>query len=126
MDFAPVSGGWNITIRYLRGIYDDVTTMPYPERLEPRTRTMARAGARISDGRIAKVRAQEAKLTGRINAIFNATGQPAAVIPWGLDHSGLPTSVQLVGRPHDEATLLAVSTQIETARPWIDRRPPTA
>ena len=60
------------------------------------------------------------------NAIFNATGQPAAVVPWGLDGDGLPMSVQLVGRPADEATLLALSTQIESARPWADRRPPVS
>ena len=57
-------------------------------------------------------------------AIFNATGQPAAVVPWGLDRDGVPMSVQLVGRPADEATLLALSTQIESAHPWADRRPP--
>ena len=27
------------------------------------------------------------------NAIFNATGQPAAVVPWGLDSQGVPVSV---------------------------------
>ena len=57
-------------------------------------------------------------------AIFNVTGQPAAVVPWGSDATGLPTAVQLVGRPFDEVTLLALSTQIESARPWADRRPP--
>ena len=57
-------------------------------------------------------------------AIFNATGQPAAVVPWGVDGDGVPMSVQLVGRPADEATLLALSTQIESAHPWADRRPP--
>ena len=56
-------------------------------------------------------------------AIFNATGQPAAVVPWGLDRGGVPMSVQLVGRSADEATLLALSTQIESAHPWADRRP---
>ena len=59
-------------------------------------------------------------------AIFNATGQPAAVVPWGFDATRLPTSVQLVGRPLDEATLLALSTQIESARPWANRRPPVS
>jgi amidase len=57
-------------------------------------------------------------------AIFNVTGQPAAVVPWGLDGNGIPTSVQLVGRPFDEATLLALGAQIESARPWAHRRPP--
>jgi amidase len=56
-------------------------------------------------------------------AIFNATGQPAASVPWTLDGEGLPVSVQLVGRPSDEATLLSLSTQIEAARPWANRRP---
>jgi amidase len=57
-------------------------------------------------------------------AMFNVTGQPAAVVPWGLDGHGIPTSIQLVGRPFDEATLLSLAAQIESARPWSQRRPP--
>ena len=168
-DYAAISGGLNVTARYLRGIHDDVATMAHPERLEQRTRKMARAGGLVSDRRIAALRAGEAALAARVNAIFddvdvvltpgtatgpplvgayqrrgafvtlnavmrrspfqaifNATGQPAAVVPWGLDGDGLPMSVQLVGRPADEATLLALSTQIESARPWADRRPPVS
>lgn len=59
-------------------------------------------------------------------AVFNATGQPAAVVPWGLDNEGVPMSLQLVGRPSDEATLLSLSHQIEIARPWANRRPPVS
>lgn len=59
-------------------------------------------------------------------AMFNATGQPAAAVPWGLDAQGLPMSVQLVGRPSDESTLLSLSAQIESARPWAQRRPPVS
>ena len=58
--------------------------------------------------------------------IANVTGQPAAVVPWGLDRDGLPLSVQLVGRPSDEATLLSLSAQIESVRPWAHRRPPVS
>ena len=58
--------------------------------------------------------------------IWNLTGQPAAAVPWGLDSDGVPLSIQLVGRPSDEATLLALSTQIEAARPWAQRRPPVS
>jgi amidase len=54
---------------------------------------------------------------------FNATGQPACSVPAGFDGDGLPLAVQLAGRPHDEATLLALSAQLEAARPWADRRP---
>jgi amidase len=55
---------------------------------------------------------------------FNLTGQPGITIPAGLGSDGLPLSVQLVGRPNDEATLYALAAQIEQARPWTDRRPP--
>src|SRR4051812_20617618 len=55
--------------------------------------------------------------------IFNATGQPACSVPAGFDRDGLPLAVQLAGRPHDEATLLALAAEIEEARPWAERRP---
>ncbi len=165
----PLTAGRDFTLRYLRGISDDVRTMPHPERLEARTRGMARLGSLVSDTRVAALRAGEAAIAARMTAIFddvdvvltpgtatgpskigayqrrgalatlnavagrvpfqavfNATGQPAAVVPWGLDADGLPMSVQLVGRPSDEATLLSVSAQIEAARPWAARRPPVS
>ncbi len=59
-------------------------------------------------------------------AVFNVTGQPAAVVPWGFDGNGIPTSIQLVGKPFDEATLLSLSAQIEKARPWAHRHPPVS
>jgi amidase len=58
--------------------------------------------------------------------IWNLTGQPAAVVPAGFTDDGLPMSVQLVGRPNDEATLLSLAAQLESERPWADRRPPVA
>jgi amidase len=57
-------------------------------------------------------------------APWNITGQPAASVPAGFTDDGVPLSVQLVGRPNDEATLLGLSGQIERERPWADRRPP--
>ena len=51
-------------------------------------------------------------------AIWNVAGNPAAAVPCGLADDGLPTSVQLVGRPHEETTLLSLSAQLEAARPW--------
>ena len=51
-------------------------------------------------------------------ALFNVTGQPAISVPAGFDSEGLPTAVQLVGRPLAEEKLLQVAAQLETARPW--------
>ena len=159
----------NFLPRYLRGISDEADAQAHPERLERRTRGMARMGSFFSDRRMAAVRAAEERVSGRIQAIFddvdvvvtpgtangpsrigayqhrgavstlllvaqrvpyfpvwNLTGQPAAVVPWGFDGDGLPVSVQLVGRPFDEATLLSLSAQIEAARPWAHQRPPVS
>lgn len=55
---------------------------------------------------------------------WNQTGQPAVAVPAGLDDDELPVSVQLVGRPADEATLVRVAAWLEDARPWRDLRPP--
>ena len=57
-------------------------------------------------------------------SIWNVTGNPAAAIPAGFTTDGLPLSVQLVGRPHDEPTVIRVSAQLERERPWAQRRPP--
>ncbi len=58
--------------------------------------------------------------------IFNLTGQPAISLPAGFGADGLPLSVQLVGRHGAEDTLYSLAGQIESARPWADRRPPLA
>ncbi len=58
------------------------------------------------------------------NAPWNLTGQPAAAVPAGFGADGLPRSVQIVGRPGDEGTLLSLSAQIEAERPWAQERPP--
>ena len=59
-------------------------------------------------------------------ALFNVTGQPAVSVPLFHGDDGLPTAVQLAGRPADEATLLSLAAQLEAARPWADRRPELA
>ncbi len=153
----------------LRGIRDFVAEVEQPQRLERRTRALARPGALIPDGALERLLAGERALTERVGALFeevdvlltpmmsepakpaqamegrgavatwlwetrwvpfnviwNATGQPAASVPAGFSAGGLPLAVQLVGRHHDEATLLSLSVQLEKARPWVDRRPPVS
>lgn len=58
--------------------------------------------------------------------LWNLAGNPAASVPAGWTEDGLPLAVQVVGRPHDEATVLALSAQLELERPWAELRPPTA
>jgi len=167
-DYPPAAVAHALS-RYFRGVYDDVTSLPRPERLEGRTRGIARIGGLISDQRMNRIRAAESEVAERVQSIFddfdvvitpgtatgpsrigqyqkrgaistltlvaarvpfqamfNVTGQPAAVVPWGSDANGIPTSIQLVGKPFDEATLLSLGAQIEKARPWAHRRPPVS
>ena len=57
-------------------------------------------------------------------AVFNVTGQPAVSLPLHWTDDGLPIGVQLVGPPLGDALLFRISSQLEAARPWHDRRPP--
>jgi len=57
---------------------------------------------------------------------WNISGQPAASVPAGFTAEGLPLAVQLIGRPHDETTLLSLAAQIEAERPWAEQRPALA
>jgi len=57
-------------------------------------------------------------------AVYNATGQPAISLPLHWTPGDLPVGVMLVGRPADEAHLLALAAQLEAAAPWRDRHPP--
>ncbi len=57
-------------------------------------------------------------------AIVNITGLPAIALPLFHGDDGLPTAVQLIGRPAREEALLSLGAQLEQAQPWADRRPP--
>lgn len=57
-------------------------------------------------------------------SLFNVTGQPAISVPVGLGTDGLPTGVQLIGRPLAEDRLLQLARQLEYANPWSQLRPP--
>jgi aspartyl-tRNA(Asn)/glutamyl-tRNA(Gln) amidotransferase subunit A len=55
---------------------------------------------------------------------FNVSGLPALALPCGFSRSGLPLSLQLTGRPFDEATVLRAGHAYERATEWHRRRPP--
>jgi amidase len=155
-----------VVVRYLRGAHDDARALPHPERLERRTRGMARLGGLIPPAVLRRALAGEAEFTRRLNGVledhdvlitpatamppprvgqmqgrgaiwtlnavsgmvpyngvWNVTGQPAASVPAGFGGDGLPRAVQIVGRPNDEGTVLALAAQIEAERPWAQERP---
>ena len=54
---------------------------------------------------------------------FNLTGQPAVMLPIGESAGGLPIAVQAIAPYGDERTLFRFAAQLESARPWFDRKP---
>jgi aspartyl-tRNA(Asn)/glutamyl-tRNA(Gln) amidotransferase subunit A len=54
---------------------------------------------------------------------FNVLGGPALAQCIGYTLDGLPLSMQIVGRPFDDATVLRVAHAYEAATPWRARRP---
>jgi aspartyl-tRNA(Asn)/glutamyl-tRNA(Gln) amidotransferase subunit A len=56
-------------------------------------------------------------------APFNMSGLPALALPCGFAPNGLPISLQLAGRPFDEATVLRAGHAYEQATEWHRRRP---
>ena len=51
-------------------------------------------------------------------------GTPALAVPCGFSASGLPLSLQIIGRRFDDATVLRVGHAYEQATDWHRRRPP--
>jgi Asp-tRNA(Asn)/Glu-tRNA(Gln) amidotransferase A subunit family amidase len=55
---------------------------------------------------------------------FNLTGNPTASVPAGYSDDQLPIGMQLIGRRHEDDTVLRASAAFEEARPWTTTRPP--
>ena len=71
IDYPPAAFLTTVA-RYLRSISDDVGGLPHPERLERRTRNMARLGSLIGDSRLAQARGAEPAIAAQVNTIFES------------------------------------------------------
>ncbi len=54
---------------------------------------------------------------------FNVTGLPALSLCTGYGAGGLPVSLQIIGKPFQEATVLRAGHAYESAAQWRAKRP---
>ena len=62
----------------------------------------------------------------RYHCPWNLLGLAAAVAPCGFSPEGLPVSLQIVGRPFEDASVLRITRAYERATDWHTRRPEPA
>ncbi len=55
--------------------------------------------------------------------LYNTTGQPAISLPLQWSPDGLPLGMQFAAKLNDEATLIRLAAQLESAHPWRARKP---
>ncbi len=60
---------------------------------------------------------------GNQSAITNLTGHPVIVFPTGFNKFQLPTSITLVGKLYDEATIISIAKAYQTATNWNKLHP---
>jgi amidase len=87
----------------INAVFDEVDLLITPAIAKPPP------SATISDGHGAFRTFNDAAPWVAYSAVWNYTGQPAATLPVGGG------SIQIVAKPHDERTLLALAAQVERA-----------
>jgi aspartyl-tRNA(Asn)/glutamyl-tRNA(Gln) amidotransferase subunit A len=89
----------------------------------PVTAATPGGGAYATDGTDAKVKKGSFAHGAAYTAPFNLTGSPTLALPAGFTRAGMPIGLQLVGRPFQEETLIAVGHQYQLVTDWHRRRP---
>jgi Asp-tRNA(Asn)/Glu-tRNA(Gln) amidotransferase A subunit family amidase len=66
----------------------------------------------------------DAYLAWALTYPFNLLSQcPVMSVPSGFSESGVPTGLQIVGRPYDDLTVFAAARAFEKSAPWADKHP---
>jgi aspartyl-tRNA(Asn)/glutamyl-tRNA(Gln) amidotransferase subunit A len=76
--------------------------------------------------KISEMDMQRRLLGPSFTGMWNLIGLPALAVPCGFSSTGLPLSMQIVGKPFDEATVLRAGDAYQRLVDWQLRVPPIA
>jgi amidase len=92
------------------------------------TRGLAAGDSYVGHGLEVDGHLLENYLEAILTPVFNLFSRcPVLSVPSGFADNGIPTGIQIVGRPYDDLTPFRIGAACERARPWFDtaaRRPP--
>lgn len=91
-------------------LFNDISVLVTPSSAAPASRLDADRGPHADER--------------NFDAPWNLVGLPAVALPCGVHPSGLPLSVQIVGRPHADYDVLAVAEAFQARTDWHLRLPP--
>src|SRR3954462_14165874 len=86
----------DMSVRYLAGVSHDVAELPHPDRLEPRTRRLARLGQLMPTRTVLSACRREARTAAMINQIFDHAD--AVLTPIAADAPPLLRDLSTDGR----------------------------
>ena len=96
----------------------DVLLSPTSAILPPRAGALMEAAHATPEAPVFEVVASVS-----FTAFGNVTGLPGVSLPLHWTDEDVPVGVQLLAGPWQDGALLALSAQLEAARPWAERRP---
>jgi aspartyl-tRNA(Asn)/glutamyl-tRNA(Gln) amidotransferase subunit A len=85
------------------------------------TPTSLTAAPRIADMPVSMV---TRLLRTSFTSYWNMMGQPALAVPMGFNGAGLPLSLQIAGRPFEDALVLRAGDAFQQATEWHLQAPP--
>jgi aspartyl-tRNA(Asn)/glutamyl-tRNA(Gln) amidotransferase subunit A len=107
-DYVQAQRVRRLAMRKLQHLYNQVDVIVGPTSATPAT-AYADMRARMIDGGAMRL---------SFTSYWNATGQPALVVPMGFNAAELPLSLQIAGRPFDEALVLKIGDAYQQATEW--------
>jgi aspartyl-tRNA(Asn)/glutamyl-tRNA(Gln) amidotransferase subunit A len=113
-DYVQAQRVRRVALRALQGLFEEVDLVVTPT---------AGTGALRYDDRD-ELASLDTLLETMFTGYWNATGYPALSVPMGFTAGGLPLSLQLAGRPFDEALVLRSGDAYQAVTDWHRRVPP--